>query len=115
MLINPPSRFRERSRHTKTTPAPPVGVTVLEVLYIDIFLAEWRFSDTIDDTPNDPPDLRINGQSPNSVDSIDGNKLRMTYGFVDNGYPWTTSHYTPGDILFTSGAELATPQAGNVI
>src|SRR5436305_783320 len=117
-MIRPFARTREGFWRRPAAPFSGVvtpGAQVLEVLYLDIFLAEWRFSDTIDDCPNDPPDLRINGNSPTQVEEIDGNKLRMRYVFVDIGLPWDTSHYTPGDIIFTDGEELMTPQTGTVV
>lgn len=78
--------------------------------------ASWNFSDTIADVPNDPPDLRINGHSPNGdPPTWTGSELDIEYGVPLNvGNAWSTSAYTLGDINFDSGQDITTPQTGVV-
>jgi hypothetical protein len=92
MILPPPSQYRKSRRPVRfgaPPPTPPVNPVLIIVVLAGSTTADWVFDQDIVAVSNTAP-LKIAGVSPDAVEFVQDNILRVSY-FIDIevGMPWS--------------------------
>jgi len=114
--IIPAKKRIRRKRRVPPPPLtpPPLGVTVVNAVWLDEQHAQWNFSAPVLSI-EDAGGLLIGGQEPDTADlNADGVLCSYTSG-VSIDDPWEVDAFPLVVLTFDGGGTLVVPESGNVV